>query len=520
MKNIVYFPTIISLLLALVGMLGCRKDEGLKKQEISEYFPVEEGREWKYNMHVPKGSYMLTLQYADEDGGLWAKRGRHELTKEDHLLHIAISTQENTRMPPTSRGLKTGWVIEVKSDSTGLLYPTERWDRVYWATDGTVWFEVHKYGPGIGERPIELEPLFPSYRGPGSERRLGTWSLETPAESITGEFVKLETVSVPAGTFKNCISIARIVKASANAEEGKPSSPGWMSISYYGQNVGLLKRIQFDRAGSVLNTMELIEYKVSEAKTNDTPKQFRIHVDSVPSGAEVILREQPNGEEKLLGKTPLNTNIPNAKSQLWVKMSVEDLVKSFDKIPGLKEWKDRLRSWDNVTYHPFVSFYRTGWAVIQARPPVDGPPGMVTSRVLEAGPYIEIDPTSRKPEISRGRNRECVLFLPVGEKVSVLFPIMPPRKTFRFDEDGMRPSLMKEYMFSEQQAAEAVESLSRCGKAYTTVKGPVAFPSERRIGALAKDEEMDFAITMLPDDKGTYIVEWESRRLLSSTKEK
>lgn len=258
------------------------------------------------------------------------------------------------------------------------------------------------------------------------------------------------------------------------------------------------------------------------AKADEVSKEFRIYVDSVPSGAEVILREKPNGKEKSLGKTPLVANVPKVKSELWVKMSVESLLKSFEEIPGLKEWKDRLKSWDNVTYRPFVTFYRTGWSVITEPDPPDREPGRLDGwlhrRILEAGPIVEIDPSSKNPEISPRKNRECVLFLPVGEKISVLFPIMPPRKTFLLDEEAWRSSLMEEYMFSKEQAIEAVESLSRCGKAFTVVKGPVVFPREKWIEPLSKDEEMTYVITVLPDSNST-IVEWGSRRRLPSTKD-
>ncbi|MCI0537358.1 MAG: hypothetical protein L0Z50_19250 [Verrucomicrobiales bacterium] len=184
--------------------------------------------------------------------------------------------------------------------------------------------------------------------------------------------------------------------------------------------------------------------------------QRKIYVDSVPSGASVYLLPKIDGDsgKRLVGKTPLVLDASEASSmRFWVMINMEAYLKEIERIPKLRDWVTKVRS-DRFpgTYIP--RYFDFEFDSTQGAKGRDG-------KIVGVGPVVTLDfPT---------QSRIAVVFLPEGEKLSTLFPIMPPSGTFRVSESEQRKLLMNRYGLRETDATEAIEALSRCGKAWILV---------------------------------------------------
>ena len=184
--------------------------------------------------------------------------------------------------------------------------------------------------------------------------------------------------------------------------------------------------------------------------------QDKIYVDSVPAGASVYALPQTDGEsgQRLLGKTPLALDASAAPSmRFWFMINMDRYLAEIERIPKLRDWASKIGS-DRFpgTYIP--KYFDFEFSSTQGAKSRDG-------KIVGLGPVVTLDFPKQ--------NRLVVIFLPEGEKVSALFPIMPPRGTFRFDEVGQKQLLVSKYGVPDSDACEAIEALSRCGKARVLV---------------------------------------------------
>ena len=187
----------------------------------------------------------------------------------------------------------------------------------------------------------------------------------------------------------------------------------------------------------------------------------KVYIDSVPRGAHVYLvRESAKGGDKELGVTPLAID-PNQcpGMKFWIMMTVEEYVNRTKDLPGMKEWVEDFQTQNYFGGIGLISAFfdfDTG----ETRTGVE--PG--TNALLLFGPVYKL----QWPMM----NRVCALFIPTGKKVSVFYPLMPPRGTFQELKGEWRKNLVSKYKFTEEQAVEALECLSRCGKYVARIKNP------------------------------------------------
>lgn len=161
-------------------------------------------------------------------------------------------------------------------------------------------------------------------------------------------------------------------------------------------------------------------------------------------------------EKRLLGKTPLVLHASEAPSmKFWVMIHMDAFLKQIERIPKLRDWAAKIRSGRFPSgYIPkLFEFEDFEYSSMQNTLTQDG-------EIVGMGPLVSLD--------FPRQSRIAVVFLPKGEKVSTLFPIMPPRGTFR-GADSYKRILINEYNVPEGDASEAIEALSRCGKAWILV---------------------------------------------------
>lgn len=186
--------------------------------------------------------------------------------------------------------------------------------------------------------------------------------------------------------------------------------------------------------------------------------QHRIYIDSVPEGAQVTLRKL-NNQDTVLGRTPLQVVVADEQIELIVSMFIRDFVSIVKDIPELKAWSDIAKEAVQGDYFSASDFFDFGvMEYIVKR--------SLNNEILSIGPTHKLD-------LRKDNNRLCVVFLPRGKQLSVLFPIMPPvgsYKLFQGLEKNWRQILLEEYEFSSEQTKEAIESFSRIGKSVTIVK--------------------------------------------------
>lgn len=235
-------------------------------------------------------------------------------------------------------------------------------------------------------------------------------------------------------------------------------------------------------------------------KPNQSGKP-KLYIDSVPSGAKVYLmgsEDDKSHEDKVLGTTPLILDPDQAPTMRFcIMIRMDDYLKQIESIPEMREWADMFRRDQQLaSIGPGFGGFGAGGG---------GPMGI--------GDYFDFDtPQSRNAQQAGGglveigpvytlewpqQNRLCAMFIPRKSKVSHFFPLMPDAGTFKNPGRGYLAALIREYKFSGEQAQEAIESLTRCGKYITRVKDPLR----------AKDHATDFSLTIQRAPKSTVVTQ-------------
>lgn len=192
------------------------------------------------------------------------------------------------------------------------------------------------------------------------------------------------------------------------------------------------------------------------------PAVSRIYVDSVPSGADVYLLpadENSAAKQALLGKTPLIVEAAQCPGlRFLVSMKMDYYLGQIEKIPEMHDWIKEFRSEQNFSSQTMSQNYFD----------FDVPDSRITTTIN--GGLVSVGPVYNLEGLSQ--NRICVCFIPKGKKVSLFYPLMPPQGTFERLKGHWHEVLLEEYHFSEAQAEEALDCMSRCGKYTTQVKDP------------------------------------------------
>lgn len=182
----------------------------------------------------------------------------------------------------------------------------------------------------------------------------------------------------------------------------------------------------------------------------------KIYIDSVPRGAHVYAAESEQGQPlKELGITPLVLDSSKLSTRkFWIMMVMDDYAKAIvDGLPQMKDWLDELITYtNNPPASLFFDFFDTN-VTQSAYTPEEG-------TLAATGPILEMIPI---------QNRICVLFVPKGKDPSILRPLMPPRGTFYLNEDNLERTFVNKYGFKLTQAKNALDLLSRCGRAIVAV---------------------------------------------------
>ena len=200
------------------------------------------------------------------------------------------------------------------------------------------------------------------------------------------------------------------------------------------------------------------------------PTASRIYVDSVPSGADVYLSpadENSAAKQTLLGKTPLIVEAAQCPGlRFLVSMNMDYYLRQIEKIPEMHDWITEFKS----------EQYFSGQSLSQNYFHFDVPDSRLTTTLN--GGLVAVGPVYSLEGLSQ--NRICVCFIPRGKNVSLFYPLMPPPGTFERLKGHWHEVLLEEYHFSEAQAQEALDCMSRCGNYATQVKDPFKSGIARR----------------------------------------
>jgi len=221
----------------------------------------------------------------------------------------------------------------------------------------------------------------------------------------------------------------------------------------------------------------------------------KIYLESVPSGTEVcLLQEDENsGEgEKLLGKTPLVLKPSDCPGMtFWIKMDMEEYLKKVKIIPDMNDWITGFKSDRYFGYpRPVTSQEYFNYEVSLSRNVTAFQGGLVAT-----GPEYKLDWPRH--------NRICVLFVPKKKKISLFYPLMPPPGTFERVKGSWPSDLRNQYRFSKEQAEEAIECLTRCGKYRARVKDP-----------FKKDTAREYSITVQGPGNDLIVIQTTEIRII------
>ncbi len=182
-----------------------------------------------------------------------------------------------------------------------------------------------------------------------------------------------------------------------------------------------------------------------------------IYIDSVPVGAHVYdaqgERNKPLNE---LGTTPLVLDSSLCQSRkFWIMMIMDEYVEKISVLPKLESWIKEIKTYSNKP--PTMLFFDfLDTTVTQSAYTED------EGVLVATGPVLGLLPI---------QNRICVLFVPKGRNPYFLKPLMAPRGAFHLKEDKLEEVFINKYGFTAIQAKNAVELLSRCGRATVAVPG-------------------------------------------------
>ncbi|GEM_PF-4052081 len=195
---------------------------------------------------------------------------------------------------------------------------------------------------------------------------------------------------------------------------------------------------------TVIGVLSLIN--ISEVFAQQKEK-YPLYIDSVPRGLTIRFKT-----DNFLYETPFFGEMIHEEVEFSVLTNdVEFLAMVGKKIP------ERYSKWDDLSdeynscrfFQPVTTLCRLAFKNNQ----------------MVYGPIFKIN--------LKEQNRVVALFIPKGEKISAIFPFMPPSKPFEDSEflflknakEGAIKKMLLENGFSEENMEEALESLSRIGMA-------------------------------------------------------
>ncbi|MGB2803291.1 MAG: hypothetical protein WBD64_00150 [Candidatus Zixiibacteriota bacterium] len=173
---------------------------------------------------------------------------------------------------------------------------------------------------------------------------------------------------------------------------------------------------------------------------------------------KLLPKDEDQGRGVELGTTPLVLDPSQTPSMRFlIMMEMDDYLKAIESLKELKPWIDRFLLDQRIggmmgAHQDYFEFDTPVSEVV-----CDGRGALVA-----LGPVYNLEWPRH--------HRLVALFIPKGVRPSVFYPLMPPPGTFELDERSYGASLRRDYQFSAEQEAEAVGSLSRCGKYVTAVR--------------------------------------------------
>jgi hypothetical protein len=239
-----------------------KKESALEQKIQGDFSPMELGREWEYKTTIPEnGAFYFTKDHFSELGA-WEVNMRP--FPGEHRTKYSIASKVNE-----------GYRLNVEKDDLDFFRNA---DFVFLKTQDIKDDKVVKF---------EVKKDFDYVKSTGYTITRGTKDLETYYWIGVGDTAFYvhdpkkgsHEITVPAGTFKCKKSIRKNYPVNRYGEKekqwhgsskGKPGYDGWFSIVYSAPNVGEVKIEQYDLNKRLLNTTELISYKIGGQ--NDSKK--------------------------------------------------------------------------------------------------------------------------------------------------------------------------------------------------------------------------------------------------------
>lgn len=250
-------------LLILTVFLAVMFPSGLRAQISTEYLPMVKGRFWEYKIIVPEEGDYFSLRYiAYEPGNLVsATRSRNPFAKKGtYVLRYAVKGKTKDQ---------NVWEIQVEKDTLKLYSDVEK---VFWE------FEKSENGHVMIKERLIFTRQFAMMNSPSSsfmpaleaecsnlmffeQAKDEHYAIESQ-DTIFSYLNRGVKMDVPAGKFSDCIVVAEEVKPSDKPDETFLPSLGWLTLSVWAPNIGLVQKTQLSAKKKELCTMYLIDYGV------------------------------------------------------------------------------------------------------------------------------------------------------------------------------------------------------------------------------------------------------------------
>lgn len=252
-------------------------EAGLTKSEIMQkYFPLKVGNSWTYKRTLidPDNVFSYTEKTTTEAGWDIPKGIRYftvgrslfeEKTGISHETYTIIGESENNCFSVQVKGSENprdGRYNDIYSSS--IEDRNIRWQYVsrgVWEIlDGN--YADTKTRDQIWSVLLDSDILISN---PSNDDENPSW--------IIGSTMSDNEITVPAGTFKNCLKNVTVVGGSNIEDIIKNDSPikyldkdgfgCFVNKSYYAKNIGLILEIQFDKKNNLVYKLELESYKIN-----------------------------------------------------------------------------------------------------------------------------------------------------------------------------------------------------------------------------------------------------------------
>ena len=225
-------------------------------ENSTKYLPMAKGRFWEYKIEVPKGGNYLSLRrMLFNDRIVYSTLGQNPLKEGTYTLCYVVKGR--TEDPNV-------WEIKVEKDTLNLYSNVAKVLWVFGKSDKgiiTVTEELiytrefaMSYGPSMGMMPAtkaEGSNLLFFEQPENSNYAIG--SGDTQCRYLSSG----DSISVPAGTFQNCVVMAEEVKPSDKPESSFLPSLGWVTMSTWAPNTGLVQKTQLSASKKNLWKMQL-----------------------------------------------------------------------------------------------------------------------------------------------------------------------------------------------------------------------------------------------------------------------